>query len=74
MSFCICRECIPVIPFRLFAKLDDKEVTIQCDNEDKDEDDDDEDLDSEVFKQGRSGWSDRSTEFELDSRERLWNF
>ena len=48
-------------------------MTIQCDNEDKDEDDDDEDLDSEVFEQGRSGSSDRSTEFELDSRERLWN-
>jgi len=47
-------------------------VTIQCDNEDKDEDD--EDLDFEVFEQGRSGLSDRSTEFELDSRERLWNF
>lgn len=57
----------------LLTGLDDKEVTID-DNVDEDEDeDDDEDLDSEVFEQGRSGSSDRSTEFELDSRERLRN-
>lgn len=56
----------------LLAGLDDKEVTIDDNDEDED-DDDDEDLDSEVFEQGRSGLSDRSTEFELDSRERLRN-
>lgn len=57
----------------LLAELDDKEMAIQCDNDEDKDDDDDEDLDFEVFEQGRSGSSDRSTEFELDSRERLQN-
>jgi len=47
-------------------------MAIRCDN-DEDKDEDDEDLESEVFEQGRSGSSDRSTKFELDSRERLCN-
>lgn len=56
----------------LLAGLNDKEVAIDDNDEDED-DDDDEDLDSKVFEQGRSGSSDRSTEFELNSHERLRN-
>lgn len=57
----------------LLTGLGNKEI---ANNKDEDEvdvyDDDDDDgggLDSEVFEQGRSSSSDRSTEFELDSRE-----
>lgn len=54
----------------LLTGLGNKEVANKDEDEvDVDDDDDDEGLDSEVFEQGRSGSSDRSTEFELDSRE-----
>lgn len=55
----------------LLTGLDNKEVANNEDETEVDADNDDDDggLDSEVFEQGRSGSSDRSTEFELDSRE-----
>lgn len=56
----------------LLTGLSNKEVVNNKDEDEVDVYDDDDDgrgLDSEVFEQGRSSSSDRSTEFELDSRE-----
>lgn len=57
----------------MLTGLGNKEMANNEDETEVDADDDDDDggLDSEVFEQGRSGSSDRSTEFELDSREWL---
>lgn len=70
------RGWISSTPPSVDSSLDDEELAIGDNDRDKnenDDDDDDEDLGSEMFEQGRSGSSDRSTEFELDLRERLRN-